>query len=173
MTTSCEFTTADLWDIHHETVKMIPVEFRSYGGISRFSGQTVTLATADDHDAVRGILEKQGHGRILFIDCEGEVAIAMIGDRLASLACANDWAGVIVHGAVRDCEALARIDIAVLALRTTAMRSFARTAVHRCGETITVGGVAVAEGGWIYADQDAILVSALPLLASSACRDAR
>ncbi|MFE2032371.1 hypothetical protein ACFXBB_03725 [Streptomyces scopuliridis] len=41
---------------------------------------------------------------------------AQVGDLIAGLAASNGWEGVIIHGAVRDVEALSEINLGVKAL---------------------------------------------------------
>jgi regulator of ribonuclease activity A len=63
-----------------------------------------------------------------------------------------------VLGAIRDSAAIDALNFGVKALGTIARR--AETEVG--GETdidLTVGGVRVRSGDWIYADQDAVVVS--------------
>ena len=50
----------------------------------------------------------------------------MLGDRLAGAAAANGWAGIIVHGCVRDTAQLAGIDLGIKALAPCPVRSSKR-----------------------------------------------
>jgi regulator of ribonuclease activity A len=40
----------------------------------------------------------------------------LIGDLIADLAASNGWEGVIIHGAVRDVEALSKINLGIRAI---------------------------------------------------------
>ena len=62
------------------------------------------------------ILEENGEGRVLVVDGGGAVRRALIDAELAQLAADNDWAGIIVYGAVRQIQQLENIDIGIHAL---------------------------------------------------------
>lgn len=51
---------------------------------------------------------------------------ALLGDRLAGLAAKNGWAGVIVHGCVRDTAALGEIEVGIKALAPCPLKSSKR-----------------------------------------------
>jgi regulator of ribonuclease activity A len=71
---------------------------------------------------------------------------------------ANGWAGIVALGAIRDSAAIDALNFGVKALGTIARRAEAEVG----GETdidLTLGRVKVRSGDWIYADQDAVVVS--------------
>lgn len=153
------FSTGDLWDANHDSAAMIPIEWRSYGGIRRFAGRIATMRTQNDHAAIRAMVKSPGEGRVLVIDSGGQRQIGMLGEEMATLAAQHGWAGVVISGPVRDSEALRLLKIGILALGTTAMRSFSNSAVHEQDVPVTLGGVTLKPGDWIYVDADAVLVS--------------
>ena len=51
-------------------------------------------------------MAEPGQGRVLVIDGGGSLRVALLGDTIAGLAAANGWAGLVVHGCVRDVAAL-------------------------------------------------------------------
>jgi regulator of ribonuclease activity A len=69
---------------------------------------------------VRSLLEQPGDGRVLVIDNGGSLRCAVVGDQLAALASKNGWAGIVVHGCVRDSAALAATEVGVKALAVNA-----------------------------------------------------
>ncbi len=75
----------------------------------------------------------------------------------------GDSIGVIVDGCVRDTVEIDACEIGVRALAANPRRSEKR-GEGAIGETVRVGGVAVARGHWCYADEDGILLSAVALL---------
>lgn len=155
--------TADLWDAHWEQLQMLPGAWRSFGGQHRFAGPVETLSTREDHAAIRAILDEAGKGRVLVIANEMPSDFAMVGGMMAQLAVGNGWAGVLVDGVVRDSAEIAGVAVGVMARGTTAKRSFRADPGHRRGEPVTVGGVVIAPGAWLYADEDAILISPGPV----------
>ena len=99
-----------------------------------------------------------GHGKVLVVDGGGSREAAVLGDRLAALGAGNGWAGVVVFGAVRDTDRLARLEIGVVALATTPRRgSLARQG--ETGVTIRQGGATFRPGAYLYVDGDGMLVS--------------
>ena len=57
-------------------------------------------------------------GRVLVVDGGGSVRRALVGGNLAAAAERNGWAGIVVHGCVRDAADLreAKVGIAALGL---------------------------------------------------------
>jgi len=84
----------------------------------------------------------------------------MIGAAL--LSAANGWAGVVVHGAVRDAMEIDDAAIGVRALGLCPRRSIKRGQGQR-DAMLTFCGVTIAAGAWLYADRDGMLVSARAL----------
>ena len=84
---------------------------------------------------------------------------------MARLAIENGWEGVVVHGAVRDVEALSQMDIAVFALNAVPARSGSMgsgTAVDQ----LEFGGASFVQDHYCYCDADGLLVSSRNLLLS-------
>ncbi len=152
------FSTADLHDAQPEEVEVLDLQFRVLGRHRRFCGPVETLRVFSDHSAVREMMRTAGEGRVLVVDSGGDLNTGVLGDQIGANAVRNGWAGVVVNGAVRDSAALNEMSIGVRALATTARRS----SVERAGQqgiTIKVGGVCIAAGDWLYADEDAVLVA--------------
>jgi regulator of ribonuclease activity A len=84
--------------------------------------------------------------------------VALLGDRFVAKAIENGWTGVVVFGAVRDTEALAIMDLGVMALGVVPARgSFNGTGA--IGTSFQAGGVGFAPGRFVYCDADGIVVS--------------
>ena len=111
---------------------------------------------------VRTVLETPGQGRVLVVDGGGSLRCALLGGNLAVLAQDNGWAGVIVHGCIRDVAEINECRIGVRALATMPVRSIKRGGGEQ-DVRVSIAGVAIQPGDWIYADQDGILVSAQTL----------
>jgi len=108
---------------------------------------------------LQSALSQPGTGGVLVIDGDGSLHTALVGDLIAELARSNGWAGLVVHGAVRDAAALRGIDIGIKALGTNPRKSTKTGAGERDVE-ITLGGVTFAPGGIAYSDDDGIVVVA-------------
>lgn len=151
-------TTADIYDHHHSRLQVCELQFRNFGGRRRFFGQCATVRTYESHLPVLNVLESAGEGRILIVDAGGSLRVGVMGDRIAAIAMANNWIGVIIHGAIRDSYAINTLDFGVKALGSTARRGWDHMEGSR-NEDVYFGGVQIKPDQWIYADEDSVLVS--------------
>lgn len=160
-----KFTTADLCDAFAPVVQLAQPSFRDFGAIIRFAGPVETVRVSDDNTLVRQSLETPGQGRVLVVDGGGSLRCALVGGRLAAMAHANGWAGLVVNGCVRDSAEIRGIPVGVKALNTSPMRS-AKGGTGERGRTVTFAGVAISPGNFLYADEDGIVVSDRNLIGS-------
>ncbi len=154
--------TADLCDSHDEDIRVCEPVFTDYGGRRLFHGPVVTLTTLEDNAKLRALAGTPGEGRVMVVDGGGSTARALIGGNIAGMAAGNGWAGVVIHGAARDRHELAEIDFGVKALALCPRPP--RT--HGIGEVdvpVTIAGITIRPGDWLYADPDGIVVAAGPL----------
>ncbi len=106
---------------------------------------------------MRKVLEEGGAGQVLFVDGGGSLRTALLGGNLARLAWEKGWAGVVVHGAVRDVEELKEVPIGVLALAATPKRS-AKEGKGEVDVRLKVLGAQVLPGWFLVADEDGLLL---------------
>ncbi len=150
--------TTDLYDDFEDIVTTCSVQFRDFGGKQQFFGPVRTVSCHHDNVLFRRLLEEDGSGGVIVVDGRGSTERALMGDRLAANAAANNWAGVIIHGAIRDSSGIAVIDVGVKALGTNPARSDKRG--HGAVDVaVEFGGVCFESGAWVYCDEDGILVS--------------
>lgn len=154
--------TADLFDQFGDTLQSCEIQFRQFGGLRSFAGPVRTLRTLEDNALLREILGTPGDGAVLIVDGGGSLRAALLGDQLAKLAHANRWVGIVIHGAVRDTEALATVPIGIKALGTNPRKS-TKSRIGESGTTITIGGASFSPGSWMCSDNDGIVVSSTPL----------
>jgi regulator of ribonuclease activity A len=153
-----DFSTADLWDAHHGLISVCDAQFRGFGLRRRFSGACVTVKTPGDHRQVRALAVTAGEGRVIVVDGGSAMQVALLGDRIATAAMANGWAGIVAFGAIRDTAAIDTMNFGVKALGTIARR--AETEVGgETGVNLSVAGLTIQPGDWIYADADSVVVS--------------
>lgn len=161
-----EFLTTDLCDGHEEAIggdlRIVAPMFRSYGGRAAFCGPIATLKLFEDNSLVRKAVEQPGDGRVLVIDGGGSLRRALVGDQLAALGVKNGWSGIVVYGCIRDSRAIAQMDIGVFALATHPQKTVKRN-IGEQDVPVTFGGVTFHPGEWLYADEDGVLVSRVPL----------
>ena len=161
------FTTCDLCDANEDklangSLAILPPVFKPFGKRIRFSGPAHTLKVFEDNVLVRATLETPGEGRVLVVDGGGSLRCALVGGNLGVLAQKNGWAGVIVHGCVRDSAELNQCEIGIRALASHPRRSI-RKGVGEKDLAVDIAGITVRPGDWIYADEDGVLVSQEPL----------
>lgn len=158
-----QFTpTADLVDAHDADLQLCQVQWRWFGRRAGFQGQIVTLKCFEDNKMLRAILSEDGQGKVLVVDGAGSLRCALVGDQIAALGQGNGWAGVIIHGAIRDSELLAQMDFAVLALGRAPKKS-TKTGQGWRDVPVSFGNVTFTPGDMVYADRDGVLIADRPL----------
>jgi regulator of ribonuclease activity A len=150
--------TADLIDERGDELDSCDLQLRQFGGRSRFDGKVVTVRVADDNTLVKTVLSEPGTGRVLVVDGGGSLHTALLGDIIAGIGVANDWSGVVINGAVRDCMAMSQLDLGVKALGTNPRKS-GKTGAGERDVPVTFGGVTFHPGTHLFSDDDGIVVT--------------
>lgn len=150
-------STADLYDLHGDSLQSLPLQLRSFGGIARFEGPIRTIHCFQDNALVKQVLATPGEGAVLVVDGAGSLETALMGDLIAQSAVDAGWAGVVIHGCVRDSAALARMPLGVKALGTNPRKS-AKTGAGELDVPVEFGGVLFRPAARLHADEDGILV---------------
>jgi regulator of ribonuclease activity A len=152
-------STPDLCDAHPDEARVvIGLHWQSYGAKKAFSGPVTTVKCHEDNSRVKELVDTPGAGRVLVVDGGGSLRHALIGDLLAARARDNGWAGVVIHGACRDVEVLAGIDLGIMALGSVPIRSV-RNGEGRVDVPVTIGGVIIRPGNFLYADPNGLIVA--------------
>jgi regulator of ribonuclease activity A len=149
--------TADLCDRFGADARTGGADLRSYGGRDTARGLIATLQCREDAALLRMQLAEPGQGRILVVDGGGSLQAALLGERMAALALDRGWAGLVIHGAVRDVARLRSLDIAVLALGQVPRRG-GRTGAGCTGTDLFFGGLWFRPGQYLCLDADGMVV---------------
>ncbi|MDA5145666.1 ribonuclease E activity regulator RraA [Streptomyces sp. AD681] len=149
--------TADIYDDYGDRLQSCTTQFRDLGARTAFEGVVATVRCHDDNVLLRAALSEPGDGRVMVVDGGGSLRTALIGDNIAELAAGNGWAGIVLHGAVRDVEALARVPIGVKALGSNPRKS-GKEGVGETGVDVSFGEVTFRPGSRVFCDADGILV---------------
>ncbi len=152
------YRTADLCDAHDDKLRVCEPVFTNYGGRRLFHGPVVTLTTLDDNTKLKALAESVGEGRVMVVDGGGSLARALIGGDIAARAARNGWAGVVIHGAVRDRHELAEVDLGIKALALCPRRPRQRD-IGETGVPVNFAGITIGPGDYLYADPDGIAVA--------------
>jgi regulator of ribonuclease activity A len=163
-----KFSTCDLCDaneklIEEGTLRALPPLFRHFGLQQRFYGEVATMRVFEDNALVRAELEKPGEKRVLVIDGGASLRCALVGGNLAALAARNGWAGLIVNGAVRDRDEVDDTNIAIRALGLCPVRA-AKRGQGDLAVPVTVAGLRIVPGSFVYGDADGVIISDRALL---------
>ena len=150
-------STADLYDDHGEELQSCDLQLRQYGGVAAFAGPAVTVRCHQDNALLRSVLTEPGEGRVLVVDGGGSLHTALMGDLIAGSAVTNGWAGVVIHGAVRDVAVLRTLDLGVKALGSNPRKS-AKTGAGERDVPVSFGGVTVHPGDHVVSDDDGVVV---------------
>jgi len=150
--------TADLYDEHGDDLQSCTTQFRLFGARTSFEGVVTTVRCREDNVVLKATLGEPGAGRVLVVDGGGSLAAALMGDLIADLGASNGWEGVVINGAVRDVEALSKINIGVKALGSNPRKS-RKDGVGDRDVEVSFGGVTFTPGCHLYSDADGILVT--------------
>jgi len=149
--------TADMVDEIGPEVRSCDVQFGQFGGRTEFAGRIRTVRCFQDNALLKSVLSEPGDGQVLVIDGDASVHTALVGDLIAELARSNGWAGLIVHGAVRDASTLRTLDIGIKALGTNPRKS-TKTGAGERDIDVSFGGITFVAGEIAYSDDDGIVV---------------
>jgi regulator of ribonuclease activity A len=155
--TTPHVNTADLYDERGEELDSVALQFQSIGGQSNFSGPARTVRCFEDNALVKSTLGTPGGGAVLVVDGGGSLRTALMGDLIAASAVTNGWAGVVVHGAIRDRTAIADLPLGVKALGSNPRKS-AKAGAGDVDVELVIDGVTIRPGAMIWCDPDGILV---------------
>ncbi len=151
--------TSDLCDRFGDQVAVAEPLFRDFGGHETFGGEIETVRVFEDNALVRRVLEGQGRGRVLVIDGRGSHRCALVGGRLAALASANGWSGIVVNGCVRDVGEIGAAALGVKAL-AACPRPPTKSGAGEQGVPVSFAGITFTPGDRVWADVDGLIVGA-------------
>ena len=169
------FSTCDLCDAHKGDVsgdfRVLPPVFRDFGQLRKFAGPVETVQCFEDNSRVKAAVESPGTvdtpagpvGKVLVVDGGGSLRRALLGGNLCAAAARNGWAGVVIDGCVRDVAELQVQAVGIRALASMPLPTEKRNQ-GQSNVVVAIQGVRVAPGDWLYADEDGIVVSAVPLV---------
>lgn len=155
MTTA--FATADLYDERGDELDSLSLQLQDIGGQRAFHGPIRTIRCHRDNALVKQTLSTPGDGAVLVIDGGGALESALVGDLIAASAVRNGWAGIIVHGAIRDRNAIGELPLGVKALGSNPRKS-AKDGAGQRDIPVTIAGVVFTPGRHVWADADGVLV---------------
>lgn len=152
-----DILTADLYDERGDELDSLGIQYQDIGGNTAFHGPIRTVRCHRDNALVKATLATPGDGAVLIVDGGGSLESALVGDLIAASAVDNGWAGIIVHGAIRDREAIGQLPLGVKALGSNPRKS-AKDGDGEIDVPVEIGGVVFTPGRHVWADADGVLV---------------
>jgi regulator of ribonuclease activity A len=149
--------TADLVDEHGDALASCDLQLRQYGGRPSFTGVARTVHCHQDNALVKQLLSTSGDGQVLVVDGGGSLHCALMGDLIAASAVQHGWAGVVIHGAVRDVAALRHLPLGIKALGSNPRKS-AKDGAGEVDVPVSFGGVTFRPGQRLWSDDDGVVV---------------
>lgn len=137
--------------------------FVSFGQLTEFAGQIVTVKCFEDNSKVKQLAGEPGRQRIMVVDGGGSLQRALLGDMIAANAVKNGWTGFVFNGVVRDVDALNELPLGIRSLGSTPVKT-EKLDRGEIDVSISIAGQNINPGEWLYADNNGTLVSKAPLL---------
>jgi regulator of ribonuclease activity A len=166
--------TSDLCDTYKGDTsgnfRVLPPVFTSYGGVKRFCGRVVTVKCFEDNTLVKAAVDACGWettaagrvGKVLVVDGGASLRRALFGGNLGASAAKNGWAGVVIDGCVRDVPELSLHQVGIRALASMPLPTEKRNE-GQANVPVLIQGVWVRPDDFLYADEDGIVIGAVPL----------
>ncbi|QUM75499.1 putative 4-hydroxy-4-methyl-2-oxoglutarate aldolase [Moritella sp. 24] len=148
----------DLCDQHFNELSVMDPLFQSYGDATIFSGRAVTVKCFEDNSLVKELAGTPGDGRVMVVDGGGSTRRALLGDMIAENAVSNGWAGFVIYGAIRDVATINTLKLGVKAITACPVKTEKR-GLGDSGIDLQFAGVNIADGDYIYADLNGVVVA--------------
>jgi 4-hydroxy-4-methyl-2-oxoglutarate aldolase len=150
-------TTAHLCDVSPAGIVMdAGIQAIWPGAAASGSALTVRVPAGDNASLVVAI-GRAAPGDLLVVDAGGSLERALWGAVLSQAAALRGIAGLVIDGAVRDCDEISQLRFPVFARGRTPATPYSK--IHgRVGGTIVCGGLEVHPGDAVHADGDGVVV---------------
>ena len=127
---------------------------------ARLAGHARTAKTPYGHNgAIHRAARELQPGEVLVVDAGGSRDFGHFGDLLATCCQYRGCVGVVIDGSVRDTQELRKMEFPVFCTGTNPTRA-SRSEPGEINIAVKVGGVSVAPGDIIVADEDGVVVIA-------------
>ncbi len=124
----------------------------------RFSGPAITVEVRPgDNLMIHAAMAIAKPGDVILVDGRGDLTSALMGEIMSHQCVALGIAGVVIDGAVRDCEAIRELGFPMYAagLNPNGPTKFVP---GRLNHPISIGGVTVNPGDLVVGDADGVTV---------------
>lgn len=125
------------------------------GGV--LCGPAVTVKTCPgDNLLTHMALNLAVAGDVIVVDANGELTNAIIGERMLAYCVAKKFAGMVIHGAVRDYGWISSHDFPVYACGVTHRGPY-KNGPGEINVPVSLGGMLVAPGDLMVGDEDGLV----------------
>ena len=145
------FTVPDICD-DHDHIVIGNLFLNSYGGIDKFYGEIQTAKCEHSNSVVKELVQKDGNGKVLFINHTGDELCSMVGDQIAQAAFDNNWRGIITNGYIRDIEVIKDIPIGVYAKNSYPKKTNKSIGIGEINVPVEINDIVIKPNEWIYVD---------------------
>jgi 4-hydroxy-4-methyl-2-oxoglutarate aldolase len=151
-----QLTTAHLCDVSPAGITMDAGIGAVWSG-ARTSGPAFTVRTAPgDNASLMVALRRAEPGDVLVVDAGGSLERGLWGAILSTAAAQRGIAGMVIDGAVRDCDEIAELRFPIFARGRNPSTPYSKIHGH-VGRPVTCGGLQVHPGDHVYADGDGVV----------------
>lgn len=122
-------------------------------------GPVFPVVTQNDMLPCLQALDQAPEGSVIFIHNESSESEALAGDIYVTAALQQKLGGLVVNGAVRDIDTLARMGLPVYSKTVTYVSAkTAKVPAAQVPATVSIGDAVIAPGSWIFGDSDGMLL---------------
>jgi 4-hydroxy-4-methyl-2-oxoglutarate aldolase len=139
----------------------------------RLVGRAWTLRygpVGSDRGTVGDYIDDLGPGQIVTLDNQGRTDATVWGDLLTCTATRRNVAGTVIDGICRDIDRAIEFNYPIFARGNWMRTGKDRVRVEATGEPVSIGGVRVEAGDYLYGDGDGVV--AIPAARIHAVLDA-
>ena len=124
----------------------------------RFAGPALTVEVRPgDNLMIHAALALAKPGDVIVVDGKGDLGSALMGEIMSQQAVALGVVGVVIDGAVRDCEAIRELGFPMFAAGLNP-NGPTKSVAGRLNHPISIGGVTVNPGDLVVGDADGVTV---------------
>ncbi len=158
VTTAKNLPVAVIGDISHRLFSFHG-GFQNYSKKARgFAGSALTVRVRPgDNLFLHKALDIAQAGDIVVCNGGGAIDNALLGEMMGRYAASRGIAGIVIDGAIRDQDGLRDLDIPVYARAVTPNGPW-KSGPGEVGYPIAAGGLSIASGDLVVADDDGIIV---------------
>jgi regulator of RNase E activity RraA len=145
-------------------------EWKLWGPAATLNAVAVNSEPANPYAVEMECIDNLTPGYVLVATTNGDRGSALWGELLSTACRARGAPGVVLDGLTRDAARITAMNYPVFAAGFCPLDSKGRLEAIDYNRPITVGGVEVRPGDWVYGDADGVIVAPLELAEEAIAR---